>query len=60
MSVQFIDKCEQLYRRNAVLEEALDKIHAWLVCAPIASNDDMAQSFGEMERVAREALGVSE
>jgi hypothetical protein len=38
------------------LLEALQDIHAWLVCAAIANNDDMAQSFPHMEAVARKAL----
>jgi hypothetical protein len=38
---------------------ALEKIHNWLVCAPLCSAEDMAQSFEEMERAASEALGYS-
>jgi hypothetical protein len=38
------------------LLKALDKIHSWLVTAAIASPQDMAQSFPEMERIASEAL----
>lgn len=36
--------------------EALERIHAWLVCHPIATAEDMARSFPEMERIASEAL----
>jgi hypothetical protein len=38
------------------LVAALDKIHSWLVAGAIASPQDMAQSFPEMERIASEAL----
>ena len=43
---------------NKALAEALGCIHNWLVCAPIASADDMAQSFADMEAAARNALTV--
>lgn len=35
---------------------ALDNIHSWLVCSPIATAEDMAQSFDDMEQVAHTAL----
>lgn len=35
---------------------ALLKLHGWLVCAAIASPEDMAQSFEDMELTARLAL----
>jgi hypothetical protein len=40
--------------------EALQKIHDWLVCHPIATADDMAQSFPTMEEIARTALSRPE
>jgi hypothetical protein len=42
------------------LVAALNKIHNWLVCAPIATPEDMAQSFAEMERAASIALAAAE
>ena len=38
------------------LRDVLDKIHSWLVCASISTPEDMAQSFVEMEKIAREVL----
>lgn len=35
---------------------ALNKINNWLVCAAIATPEDMAQSFGEMQREAARAI----
>lgn len=47
-----------LVKERDALRAALNEIHGWLVCAPIASNDDMAQSFPTMERIAAKALGI--
>ena len=47
---------EELETENKSLCDALDKIHSWLVCASISPPEDMAQSFVEMEKIAREAL----
>lgn len=40
------------------LVSALERIHNWLVCHPIASEEDMAQSFSTMETIARSALSA--
>lgn len=39
--------------------EALEDIHNWLVCAAIATPEDMAQSFESMEELARVALSLA-
>lgn len=49
-------RAEQAEAENERLRDALREIHNWLVCAPIASNDDMAQNFAYMESVADQAL----
>lgn len=36
--------------------KALNTIHSWLVCAAIASPEDMAQSFPEMCKIAGDVL----
>jgi hypothetical protein len=57
--VEFSDTMDANARLIAAAPEmltALDKIHSWLVTAAIASPQDMAQSFPEMERIASEAL----
>lgn len=41
-----------------VLSEALEEIANWLVCAPIASAIDMAQSFPHMYSVAEKSLAI--
>lgn len=41
-----------------VLREALEEIANWLVCAPIASAIDMAQSFPHMYSVAEKSLAI--
>lgn len=38
------------------LLEALKKISNWLACSQIASPEDMAQSFGDMEDLADSAI----
>ena len=42
------------------LLEALNEIHNWLVCAPIATAEDMAESFPYMERLAEAAIARAE
>lgn len=42
------------------LLEALKEIHNWLVCAPIATAEDMAESFPYMERLAEAAIARAE
>lgn len=44
---------------NAALRDALDEIHNWLVCADIATVEDMAQSFPRMEQLASKALKLT-
>jgi hypothetical protein len=41
---------------NAELLEALNEINNWLVCACIATPEDMAQSFLHMQQVAETAI----
>lgn len=38
------------------LKAALNEVNNWLVCAPIASAEDMAQSFTHMQNVCQGAL----
>jgi hypothetical protein len=38
------------------LRAALEKVHSWIVCYSIASPEDMAQSFPEMEKIIDAAL----
>lgn len=38
------------------LVDALNEINNWLVCAPISTPEDMAQSFAYMQQVAQRAL----
>jgi hypothetical protein len=44
-----------LETRVSDLMAALEKVHNWLVCHPIASAADMAQSFPTMEEIVRNA-----
>jgi hypothetical protein len=46
-------------QRDALLE-ALKEINSWLVCACIATPEDMAQSFPHMEQVAYAAIKAVE
>ena len=46
--------------QNEKLKAALQEIDNWLVCAPIATAEDMAQSFEHMQKVASVALGHDE
>lgn len=44
--------------RDALIEkmgEAVNKIDAWLVCAAIATPEDMAKSFAEMQKLSGDA-----
>lgn len=52
-----IDKLKQ--QRSALLQ-ALQEIDNWLVCAAIATPEDMAQSFSHMEQVASAAIAKAE
>ena len=42
------------------LLEALDELESWLVCACIASPEDMAQSFPHMLQVVQAAIAKAE
>ena len=45
-----------LTERQDIAVEALNEINNWLVCACIATPEDMAQSFDHMQSVADKAL----
>lgn len=49
----------ELKRQNKVLRDALNEINNWLVCACIASAEDMAQSFADMQQLADTALDTT-
>jgi hypothetical protein len=40
--------------------KALKELDSWLVCAPIATPHDMAQSFEHMQQVTSEAIASGE
>ncbi len=42
-----------------VMLTTLETIHNWLVCAPIATPEDMAQSFPDMEKLIALALDIA-
>lgn len=42
-----------------VMHKTLETLHNWLVCAPIATPEDMAQSFEEMEKLIALALDIA-
>ena len=56
---QAADEIERLRAERDELAKALDTIHSWLVCAAIASAEDMAQSFEAMEQIAAAALALA-
>lgn len=45
--------------QTSIAIKALEEINNWLVCACIASPDDMAQSFPAMQQVAQDAIDRS-
>lgn len=48
------------YKQDAgQLLAALTEINNWLVCACIATDADMAQSFPAMQRIAQEAIDTA-
>ena len=47
-----------LTEQNRLAVEALNEINNWLVCACIATPEDMAQSFGYMQSVADKAIAA--
>lgn len=51
------EEWSKLAAQNEKMKLALQEIDNWLVCAPIATPEDMAQSFEHMQKVASAALG---
>lgn len=51
---------QQVEHERNRMRTALNEIHSWLVCWPIATAEDMGQSFGEMEQIVTNALGIKE
>jgi hypothetical protein len=49
---------QPMTERERRLEKALTQIDNWLVCWPITTADDMAQSFEAMHQVATSALSA--
>ena len=54
------DELRRLHEVNKELLAALKEIDSWLVCACIATPEDMAQSFSHMEQVASAAINKAE
>ena len=54
------NELRRLHEVNAELLAALKEIDSWLVCACIATPEDMAQSFSHMEQVASAAINKAE
>ena len=50
----------RLHESNTELLAALKEIDSWLVCACIATPEDMAQSFPTMQQVASAAIAKAE
>ena len=50
----------RLHESNQELLAALKEIDSWLVCACIATPEDMAQSFPTMQQVASAAINKAE
>jgi hypothetical protein len=50
----------RLHESNTELLAALKEIDSWLVCACIATPEDMAQSFPTMQQVASAAINKAE
>ena len=50
----------RLHESNQELLVALKEIDSWLVCACIATPEDMAQSFPTMQQVASAAINKAE
>ena len=50
----------RLHESNIELLAALKEIDSWLVCACIATPEDMAQSFPTMQQVASAAINKAE
>lgn len=60
VSVESLEAFAKAYQAAAPIDngvrEALEEISNWLVCYPIATADDMAQSFEYMSKLASNAL----
>ena len=54
------DELRRLHESNQELLAALKEIDSWLVCACIATPEDMAQSFPTMQQVASAAINKAE
>ena len=46
----------ELKEQNEKMRETLNELNNWLVCAPIATAEDMAQSFAHMQQQCELAL----
>ena len=46
----------ELKEQNEKMRETLNELNSWLVCAPIATAEDMAQSFAHMQQQCELAL----
>jgi len=55
-----IRELRRLHEANQELLAALKEIDSWLVCACIATPEDMAQSFPTMQQVASAAINKAE
>jgi len=54
------NELRRLHEANQELLAALKEIDSWLVCACIATPEDMAQSFPTMQQVASAAINKAE
>ena len=57
---QWSAELRRLHSVNAELLEALNEMNNWLVCACIATDEDMAQSFQHMQQVAETAIAKAQ
>ena len=56
-----IDELSSSKERELMLVETLQEIESWIVCFPIASDEDMAQNFPRILEITTTALsGVKE
>lgn len=56
LSTKAAAELRRLHESNQELLAALNEIDSWLVCACIATPEDMAQSFPTMQQVASAAI----
>lgn len=59
-ALRFVQAIRGACNPNKELLDALNAVHSWLVCAPIATPEDMAQSFQAMEKLVSEAIAKAE